>query len=403
MTTWSARSLSLVWLERLFFFLFTLAFVLFFCDVLFWSVGNYKTLLYFSVLFGIFTLFFRKNREYVPLIGRDAFLVLFCVSLTVILSLGFVSTAYVRKDYVQHGLYFLLIILFLWYWLESSPSQVKLLVFKFLLFVASLFALYQWYGVIFVNEKLGFFKNPHYLANFCILASMILAAGILRFKGSLPRLFFGLILVVVFYLLLKTQSRPAWLSVFFVLSICLISFVRGPKLFWGGGVLLILPLALYVMFPALFGERLMQLILHITTEERVAIWADSLAFLSETPLNHLVLGYGPGSSQSILVEYFEKLHPGIEFPHNFFIELVIELGLLGLALWGVAFLVFFKLMFESSKSDRPYCHYSVIVFAGAASLFVFSFLVFPFYSRDVVLFQAPMWAVAFWLKEANSA
>ena len=397
------RSLVLVWLERFCFFLFTLVFALFFCDVLFWSVGNYKTLLYLSVLFGIFTLFFRKNREHVPLIGRDEFLVLSCVSLTVILSLVFVSTAYVRKDYVQHGLYFLLIVLFFWYWLESSPPQVKLLAFKILLFVVSLFALYQWYGVIFVNEKLGFFKNPHYLANFCILASMILAAGIFRFKGSLPRLFIGLILVVVFYLLLKTQSRPAWLSVFFILSICLMSFVRGPKLILGGGVLLILPLALYVVFPALFGERLMQLILHITTEERVEIWADSLAFLSEMPLNHLVFGYGPGSSQSILVEYVEKMHPGIEFPHNFFIELVIELGLLGLALWCFAFLVFFKLMFESSKGGRPYCDYSVIVFAGAASLFVFSFLVFPFYSRDVVLFQAPLWAVAFWLKEADSA
>ncbi|HCW91573.1 MAG TPA: hypothetical protein DHU56_16220 [Marinobacter sp.] len=378
------------------FFLFTAAFLLFYIDF-FWDIGNYKTLLYFGLFFGLCALVLRNDVEFTFRTSDPVFLTLLGVASVLFLSLSFSSSPYAKKSYIQHILYFALVLFFFYYWLTASSQRFKYVAFLVCVTLFSLSVVVELYGILVVNSRSSYFWNPHYLANYCLISIVVFSCCFVNWNNPWVRCAFLTLILLTVYLLLKSQSRPAWIAIGFVTVAIISIYLRGRRFLVALLCLLSCIAFLYMVFPSIFGDRLNQLLYNIHDEERVRIWSDSLVMLSEMPVSRWLFGYGPGSSQSFVPNYMAAQYSNIEFPHNFVIELIFESGVVGLFLWSLIFLFLFRVGMSAAAMARSYRPYILIIMWGMVAHLGFVSIVIPFYSKHVLLSQAPFWALILWL------
>ncbi|KXS54950.1 MAG: hypothetical protein AWU57_646 [Marinobacter sp. T13-3] len=382
------------------FILFTASFCFFYIDF-FWDIGNHKTLLYFGTLFWIFFLAFRSKGDASFDLDKSLSWALLGVSFVLLLSLSFSYSPYLKKNYAQNILFFALVVFFFYYWLSVSSQRLKYIVFIacVALFVSSVVV--ELYGVLIVHPRSSYFWNPHYLANYCLISIIFFSCCFVRWNNYVARFAFLALIILTCYLLLKSQSRPAWISIFFVAVAMTCIYLRGRRLLVALLCMFSCIAFLYLVFPSAFGDRINQLLYNIYDEERVRIWADSLVMLSDMPVGGWFFGYGPGSSQSFMPSYMADQYSNIEFPHNFIIELIFESGLVGLCLWSFIFYFFFRVGVRGAAIDGCYRPYILIMLWGMAAHLGFVSVIIPFYSKHVLLSQAPFWGLIFWLSQKN--
>jgi O-antigen ligase len=105
-----------------------------------------------------------------------------------------------------------------------------------------------------------------------------------------------------------------------------------------------------------------------------------------TNLNQLLVGFGPNGSSIFLKDFY------ITNPHNFFLEILIDYGFIGLTLVVLVFCTCFKLNITVSKSEVPeylksscravnilLCLYIFIAVVSSSFLSYWSFCWFPVY------------------------
>lgn len=166
------------------------------------------------------------------------------------------------------------------------------------------------------------------------------------------RLAAGLALLVIIGVLLLTQSRGGLLAFLIMLLTLLILRWR-----WGW----VLPLA------AIAGVALAQLLgllnlhaqmqntdLAIVAQERLEIWSRALAMLRDFPLT----GIGMGTFGQVL----DLLYPLFLFPpgkvphaHNLFLQVALDLGLVGLAAWVAILLLVTRAAWHVYRAGRSQC------------------------------------------------
>lgn len=385
---------------QLCFLLFTASFFLFYIDF-FWDIGNHKTLLYFGTLFWLFFLAFRNKVDFRFHLDKPLSYALLGVSFVLLLSLSFSYSPYLKKNYAQNVLFFALLIFLFYYWLSVSSQRLRRIVFIICVAFFALSVVVELYGVLFVNSRSSYFWNPHYLANYCLIALIFFSCCFVRWNNYWARFALLTLIILTFYLLLKSQSRPAWISIFFVAVAMTSIYLRGRRLLVALLCMFSCIVFLYLVFPSAFGDRINQLLYNIYDEERVRIWSDSLVMLSDMPIGGWLFGYGPGSSQSFIPDYMVDQYSNIEFPHNFIIELIFESGLVGLCLWGLIFFFFFRVGVRGAEINRYYRPYILIMIWGMVAHLGFVSVIIPFYSKHVLLSQAPFWGLIFWLSKKH--
>lgn len=395
MTSWRDFGWE-VFLGKAFVFLFSVCFLLFYIDF-FWDIGNYKTLFYFGVGFALFSLLSSENREVFFDIKKPEIWVLTAAVFALLISLVLSSDFYARKNYIQHIAYFGAVLVVLGYWLRLNGPDIPRTQFFIIACLFGLGVALQLSGLFYVDYKKSYFWNPHYLAQFCLLSLVVFSLFFVGVKSWLSRFFFIMAILVSFYILIETQSRPAWLSLFVVSGGMIGLHARGYKLAAGFFLVVLVVSLLYWLFPVTFGDRLNQLLFNILEEERVFIWRDSLAVFSDMSFREWFFGFGPGSSQSIIPEYMDAEFSKIEFPHNFIIEIMIESGLFGLVLWSVIFVGAFYYIGRAAELRGKYRPYLLILFWGLAVQLGFTSIIIPFYSKQVLLVLAPFLAIGFYL------
>ncbi len=155
-----------------------------------------------------------------------------------------------------------------------------------------------------------------------------------------PLLLLLLLVLTCLHILLKIQSRPAILGLFFSGFGVMLFFCKGQKKLWVliGGIGIV-GLMVITNYQNIFAE-MKDLIIHISREERVVIWSDSLKMIATDNYWHILFGHGLGSFRyafsdfSSVARYSQHV-----FPHNFFLQWVYESGLLGFGL--ITALLFF--------------------------------------------------------------
>ena len=231
--------------------------------------------------------------------------------------------------------------------LATRARTEKFKEFRTLCLFAILFAVFTQFCVYLIQPKgtsFGVYSNLHHLGLFSSLTLPVLAFFCFEFRGwvRLPLL---LAFLVDFYLLWDSSSRISWLSFFVGIIFAFVVFLRKKQLLYFGAALILLSLttAYFSSFTQV-QSRVRDFMTNWRTEERVYFWADTLELLNKNSPKDWLLGHGIGSFRYYFSEYpgltIEKLGFAINYPHNVFLQIVFENGLLGfLIIFGGLFYV----------------------------------------------------------------
>ena len=277
-----------------------------------------------------------------------------------------------------------------WIWTElSSRHRRWRTLIALLLFALSLLA---WYALIqhahgsrmvltmerpeqYGMRASGTYMCPNHFANLLALAvPFSVALLILSSAGAFLRLFAGYSLLLFLPVLYFTQSRSAWLGVAagVAVTISLVALRKSLRRF-----LLVLvagPLALALLGAALWTvspmvrERVSGARLDNpdpAVKARFDVWKDTLPMIKECPL----LGFGGGSYQWIHPRFRSHGLPLlINYAHNEYLQFAADYGLVGLALFGVAFLVTMgRLLLRLRRTERDKDAYFIAALCGSAA------------------------------------
>ncbi len=212
--------------------------------------------------------------------------------------------------------------------------------------------------VTFDGRLQAFYNSPNYLAMYLAPAILI---GIFLIKEN--RKFYLRSLGVLGLALYLTQSYAAWLSILMALFIVALS--RQEKLGWKKIVAVLFVGGSFFLLQT--GTPKLANLLHPTerssTSSRLMIWKSALKIGWDNP----VLGIGPGNFQQQYLDYQKYFPPYLEWavpqPHNLFLALWLQVGLLGLVGFGWLLVVWFqKIISSKEKSIERYVFLAMMLY-----------------------------------------
>jgi len=242
-----------------------------------------------------------------------------------------------------------------------------------------LYAALQLVWVYGLHHKFGTTKNPHYLAQGCMLLLLLLGYCWGSMKTSQKWLAGGLSLCL-FWLLINTLSRPAWIG--FVVGLAVLAFFLSlrQKLILAGSFMLVSGFLLYTNLGH-FADRVMDLCRNVSTEERVLIWHNMGQMLNANTPSEWLIGHGMTHFREHFKSYSEYHLRGIDFnsPHNFILELLYLHGGIGLlAALGVLTLIYIGLVRLYRRRISPRLVLLMLVMLSAN--IAFTSITLPFYT-----------------------
>ena len=246
--------------------------------------------------------------------------------------------------------------------------------------IAALYGFAQFVGWDFAEWDIGFgrifstFGNPDFLAGFVVLAFPVIFYGFLMASKRKDKLFSGIVLALLFFVLMAAKSRAGWLG--FIAGFILLARAIGRESFRRVKFHFFIPIAVVILFIAFGGRKWTFETPGI--KSRIICWKAALKPIIKRP----VFGYGPDTFAEVITPYLpddyasltkKRGNPG--YAHNIFIDIIVSTGFSGFTLFLLILIEFFR----SSKSAEM----------KAA---VAGFLVFGFFS----ICEITMW-LYFWI------
>ena len=184
------------------------------------------------------------------------------------------------------------------------------------------------------RETLGVYNNLHRLGLFaCLTFPVIVYLGIVL-SNSWWRCFIFLVGLVDLFLLFSSNSRVSWVAFLSGSVLTILVFFKGWK-----KIMAFLSLILFSFLAGIaFGlSRLVDsaasFLTHVMEENRWTIWSDTINLLKDNSLLDWFIGHGIGSFRYYFKDYSTWPHyytsPLPVFPHNGFLQVLFENGLIG--------------------------------------------------------------------------
>ena len=177
-------------------------------------------------------------------------------------------------------------------------------------------------------------ESPNDFANYIILfMPVFLALLMLKNTYLRYRILAGTLFLILTFCLIFSYTRAAWFG--FLAGMLFFSFLQSKKLF---AFFLVIIICGVFLLPASVKNRLKQIdsMEKVTANHRIALWKESISIVEDWPI------LGTGLNTYTIVGPHYKIHPqGGIYPHNSYLHMSAEIGLLGLA----AFLWFLWAMF----------------------------------------------------------
>ena len=234
------------------------------------------------------------------------------------------------------------------------------------------------------SRTVSLFNNPNilgvYLAMVFPLALMITLPG----YSTRVRIIGGIISAFIVVCAVFTFSRSAWIALVF--GGLLFAVMISPKgilwIFPAGGLAVIASL----VFPETIGARLINFVTMSDSANsyRVAVWNSSWDLLSDV----FAGGIGMGE-EAFKTAYVNFASMGTQYAmhsHSLYIQIAIQLGIVGLAAFLIALFVIARKSYSASVnpiSDRELMRCNKASIAGAASLLVAGMFDYTWYNFRV--------------------
>ncbi len=189
--------------------------------------------------------------------------------------------------------------------------------------------------------------NPNILGEFLICALPVAFSVLCAFKDIFKKFIYTLVNIAMFLCLIYTWSRGAWLGVilalgFFVLlndrrwlMICFIGLILTPT---------VLPQNILERFTSIGNLK------DESSAYRVSIWIASFRLAKDVILSGI--GVGSGAFSKIYPSYALDGAGFALHAHNFFIQLVVEMGIWGLLSFFYIIFYAYKLIYKGIKNGK---------------------------------------------------
>lgn len=241
------------------------------------------------------------------------------------------------------------------------------------------------HNFMYANQLTSSFSNPNSLGGWLIVVICIMF-GIFNSNifSTKTRVLSTMIFVILIALLIMTRSRGSWLGLFMsFIFIAFQLFKKYPKKRKKIVVFLIILSAIIVLIALPQNIKLRaysMLSLENSSLFRINLWKEAIEIIEDFPL----FGTGLNTYSKVAPNY--TMGDGGYYPHNSYLQMAAEIGILGLLafLWFIFSL--FKLGIRTVKNTKDYL---LLGFLGA----LLAFLVHSFF--DVNLYALQL-ATLFW-------
>ncbi|MEA2007285.1 MAG: O-antigen ligase family protein [Patescibacteria group bacterium] len=247
---------------------------------------------------------------------------------------------------------------------QETINLAKAIIFS--AFIPAIFATYQFFtknGFTLnfedvPNRIFGTFAHPNPFAYFLTLVLSLSLFFILKNKNR-QKLLATLFFFVALSLLVLTYTRGAWLVLLGV--IMLIGIVKYRKF-------LVLSLFLFLfayIAIAPIHSRINSLVVQGPSSSikwRLELWKDSLDYISERPF----YGFGIGTSEEVILQK-RGFQFGSTIPHNDYLKLAIDTGIVGLASFIVlitSLLLLWLKRLKQEASSNPEKYLLLLIFTS---------------------------------------
>ena len=200
--------------------------------------------------------------------------------------------------------------------------------------------------------------------------------------------------------LFLTESRAGWLGtiISIVIFTCLFAFNKSKKLFYTTLIVTpIIAISILILgwnFSETFQRRMLPVVEFIqgqieggvgseSRDFRPQTWSDTIVMIKDKP----ILGFGPGNYNFTFPKYretFKDQRIVTGHPHNEYLELISDYGLIGFSLFSTAWLSSLYILFKHSIQSRDKRHkifgfsaISMIIGTMVHSFFDFQMHIFP--------------------------
>ena len=232
------------------------------------------------------------------------------------------------------------------------------------------------------NRVYATLENPNVLGEYLLLIIPFAAACLLTAKTWPRRFFYLVLLALMLVCMMFTSSRGAWLGL--LLAVAILVIMLDARLLLVGIVALVV---LYFALPDWIIGRFTSIgdMSDSSTSYRVFIWLGTIAMLKD----YWFCGIGPGNTA------FNLVYPAYSFntvkaphAHNLYLQLLCDTGIIGLILFLLVILSFYRTVFSAFSRVRDR---ATKIHLAAAAASIGGFLLqgmtdYSFYNPRVTLF-----------------
>lgn len=255
----------------------------------------------------------------------------------------------------------------------------------------SLYGLYEYvigFGLHIAGRLDSIFVSPNYLSLY-LTPITLLVFGLILYDRAIrvgENFFLSISLIILIVSIYLTKSYSGWLALTVGLAVLWLSLPkrRTKLILLIIGLSIFLPLMIYEAGNSRF--RHYDSFWHISSKDaRMLIWQAALS----TGINQPILGAGLGGFRFAYQDYIKtlpKLPPEREapFPHNLYLTLWLETGLLGLISFLWLMIIFFSQLFKRDKNQAPN-YLNIIIAAGLLAILVHGLTDTPYFKNDLAL------------------
>ena len=248
-----------------------------------------------------------------------------------------------------------------------------------------------------LKTRFAIFSNIHYFSLFAVITLPVSLFCIWKIRRPFLKGLMSLCALCGAYLLLNTGSRPGWLALISA-GLAVVPFARGKTRFFLLGVLFFIPLVLYSGDILGFKTRINGLLFNLAKEERVTLWSDAWEMQKASDWQGWLIGHGLGSFFHYFKTY-SHLKSQFVFPHNFFLEILFNSGVITLmtVIAGYASFYYALITLWFKTMDQGHKQLAVLLISVMTAHFVHTFLTLPFLTGRAILSLAIIVGAAIWL------
>lgn len=217
-----------------------------------------------------------------------------------------------------------------------------------------------------------FFDNPNLLGVYLITVLPFALANLMREKKVIEKSFYAICFGVITVAVIFTYSRSAWLGMIVGLIIFFLTY--NFRNLWGVLITASISLpALYYLLPRDMVNRFIYTFIGIFNPEyrdssmsyRIDIWDTVIPKIKD----HLLgIGIGEHAFWNVFPQYAESGATPVWHSHNLYLQIILELGIVGIIMFAILMFMFSQKCFGVIKQRQRGEESRALISAGLASI-----------------------------------